>query len=132
MQWCLVTQSCPTLCDPMDCGPPALLSMGILQARTLEWVAISFSRMQWQCRPYRLLQMSKIQHIWGPGYLLIFSLDKGGKIYAQVIIFQNHMKDKLCLTLSPRNCFTDPNPVTSGLSLRIPRGKDSTTHTQRF
>ena len=41
---CLVTQLCPTLCEPIDCGPPALLSMGILQARKLEWVAISFSR----------------------------------------------------------------------------------------
>ena len=39
-----VTQLCLTLCDPMDCSPPAPLSMGILQARTLEWVAISFSR----------------------------------------------------------------------------------------
>ena len=43
MQWCLVTQSWPTLCDPMVCGPPAPLSMGILQARKLEWVAISIS-----------------------------------------------------------------------------------------
>ena len=43
MQWCLVTQSWPTLCDPMVCGLPAPLSMGILQARKLEWVAISIS-----------------------------------------------------------------------------------------
>ena len=41
---CLAAQSWPTLCDPVDCGPAALLSMGILQARTLECVAISFSR----------------------------------------------------------------------------------------
>ena len=38
---CIVTQSCPTLCDPMDYSPPG--SSGILQARILEWVAISFS-----------------------------------------------------------------------------------------
>ena len=36
-------QSCPTLCDPMDCSPPGFSVHGILQARTLEWVAISFS-----------------------------------------------------------------------------------------
>ena len=36
-------QSCLTLCDPMDCSPPGLSVHGILQARTLEWVAISFS-----------------------------------------------------------------------------------------
>ena len=39
-----VAQSCPTLCDPMDCSPPASSVHGILQARILEWVAISFSR----------------------------------------------------------------------------------------
>ena len=39
-----VTQSCPTLCDPMDCSPPGSLVHGIFQAWILEWVAISFSR----------------------------------------------------------------------------------------
>ena len=36
-------QSCPTLCDPMDSSPPGSPVPGILQARTLEWVAMSFS-----------------------------------------------------------------------------------------
>ena len=36
-------QSCPTLCDPIDGSPPGSPDPGILQARTLEWVAISFS-----------------------------------------------------------------------------------------
>ena len=36
-------QSCPTLCDPIDGSPPGFPVPGILQARTLEWVAISFS-----------------------------------------------------------------------------------------
>ena len=36
-------QSCPTLCDPIDGSPPRSPIPGILQARTLEWVAISFS-----------------------------------------------------------------------------------------
>ena len=36
-------QSCPTLCDPTDGSPPGSPVPGILQARTLEWVAISFS-----------------------------------------------------------------------------------------
>ena len=38
-----VTQSCLTLSDPMDCSLPGSSVPGILQARTLEWVAISFS-----------------------------------------------------------------------------------------
>ena len=37
-------QSCPTLCDPIDISPPGTSVPGILQARVLEWVAISFSR----------------------------------------------------------------------------------------
>ena len=41
---CLVTQSCSTLCEPMDCSPPGFLSMGILQARILEWVAMPSTR----------------------------------------------------------------------------------------
>ena len=40
----LVTQLCPTLCDLVDCSPPGSSVHGILQARILEWVAISFSR----------------------------------------------------------------------------------------
>ena len=38
-----VTQSCPTLSDPMDCSPPVSSAHGIFQARVLEWVAIAFS-----------------------------------------------------------------------------------------
>ena len=37
-------QLCPTLCDPIDGSPPGSPVSGILQARTLEWVAMSFSR----------------------------------------------------------------------------------------
>ena len=41
---CLFTQSCPTLCEPMDCNPPGSSVHAISQARILEWVVISFSR----------------------------------------------------------------------------------------
>ena len=46
-------QSCPTLCDPMDGSPPGFPVPGILQARILEWVAISFSD---ACMHAKLLQ----------------------------------------------------------------------------
>ena len=45
-----VTQSCPTLCDPMGCSPPGSSVHGILQARIPEWVAVSFSRRSSQPR----------------------------------------------------------------------------------
>ena len=46
-------QSCPTLCDPIDGSPRGSSVPGILQARTLEWVAISFSN---ACMHANLLQ----------------------------------------------------------------------------
>ena len=55
-----VAQSCPTLCDPVDCSPPGSSIHGILQARILEWVAIFFSRGSSQPR-YR----TQVSHIAG-------------------------------------------------------------------
>ena len=43
---CVCTQSCPTLCDPMDCTPRGSSVHGIFQARIVEWVAISSSIFQ--------------------------------------------------------------------------------------
>ena len=40
VQFSSVAHSCPTLCDPMDCGPPGFSVHGILQARILEWIAL--------------------------------------------------------------------------------------------
>ena len=44
MMMMTMAQSCPTLCDPMDCRPSGSSDHGILQAKILEWVAIPFSR----------------------------------------------------------------------------------------
>ena len=56
----LVAQSCPTLFDPMDCSPPGSSVQGILQARILEWVAISFSGGSSQPR-----DQTQVSHIAG-------------------------------------------------------------------
>ena len=65
----LVTQSCPTLCNPMDCTPPAFSVHGIIQARILEWVAISSYRES--CQPREQTQFSciagKFFTIWATG-----------------------------------------------------------------
>ena len=55
-----VTQSCLTLCDPMDCSLPGLSVPGIFQARVLEWVAVSFSRGSSQPRDW-----TRVSHIGG-------------------------------------------------------------------
>ena len=52
-------QSCPTLCDPIDGSPPGSSVPGILQARTLEWVAISFSN-AWK-QKVKLKSLSRVQ-----------------------------------------------------------------------
>ena len=56
----LVTQLCPTLCDPMDCSLPRSSVFGILQARILKWVAISYSRGSSQPR-----DQTRVSHIAG-------------------------------------------------------------------
>ena len=52
-------QSCPTLCDPIDGSPPGPVVPGILQARTLEWVAISFSN-AWKWK-VKVKSLSRVQ-----------------------------------------------------------------------
>ena len=56
-------QSCPTLCDPIDGSPPGSLVPGILQARTLEWVAISFSNAwKWKVKKVKSEESEKWSH----------------------------------------------------------------------
>ena len=52
-------QSCPTLCNPTDSSPPGSPVPGILQARTLEWVTISFSNAcKWK------VKVKSLSHVW--------------------------------------------------------------------
>ena len=61
-------QSCPTLCDPIDGSPPGSPVPGILQARTLEWVAISFSSAwKWKMRVKSLSRFWLLATPWS-GY----------------------------------------------------------------
>ena len=58
-------QSCPTLCDPIDCSPPGSPVPGILQARTLEWVAISFSNAgKWKVKVKSLSHVRLLATPW--------------------------------------------------------------------
>ena len=52
-------QLCPTLCDPIDGSPPSSTIPGILQARTLEWVAISFFN-AWKWK----VKVKSLSHVW--------------------------------------------------------------------
>ena len=58
-------QSCPTLCNPIDSSPPGSLIPGILQARTLEWVAISFSNAwKWKVKVKSLSCVWLLATLW--------------------------------------------------------------------
>ena len=62
-------QSCPTLCDPIDGGPPGSPVPGILQARTLEWVAISFSNAwKWKVKVRSFSRVRLLATPWTAAY----------------------------------------------------------------
>ena len=62
-------QSCPTLCDPIDGSPPGPPVPGILQARTLEWVAISFSNAwKWKVKVRSLSHVRLLATPWTAAY----------------------------------------------------------------
>ena len=65
---CWVTSSCPTLCDPIDSSPPGSPVPGILQARTPEWVAISFSNAwKWKVKVKSLSCVQLLATPWTAG-----------------------------------------------------------------
>ena len=62
-------QSCPTLCNPIDSSPPGSSVPGILQARTLEWVAISFSNAwKWKVKVKSLSSVQLFTIPWTAAY----------------------------------------------------------------
>ena len=62
-------QSCPTLCDPIDGSPPGSPVPGILQARTLEWIAISVSNAwKWKVKVKSLSRVRLLETPWTAAY----------------------------------------------------------------
>ena len=62
-------QSCPTLCDPIDSSPPGSSVPEILQARILEWVAISFSdAWKWKVKVKLLSRARLFETLWTAGH----------------------------------------------------------------
>ena len=73
-------QSCPTLCDPRDGSPPGSAVPGILQARTLEWVAISFSNAwKWKVKVKSLSRVRLLATPWTAATRLLHPWDFPGK-----------------------------------------------------
>ena len=73
-------QSCQTLCNPIDRSPPGSAILGILQARTLEWVAISFSNAwKWKVKGKSLSRVGLLATPWTAAYQAPPSMDFPGK-----------------------------------------------------
>ena len=117
-------QSCPTLCDPIDGSPPGSAVPGILQARTLEWVAISFSnawkeKWKWSrsvmsnsSRPHGL-QPTRLLHPWDlPGK----STGVGCHCLLHVSLLWCDKNGTLTLQFPP------PNHNTSIIKNNVPNG----------
>ena len=86
-------QSHPTLCNPTDGSPPGSPIPGILQARTLEWVAISFSNAwKWKVKVKSLSRVQLLATPWTAAYQAPLSMDFPGKntgmgCYCLLLIF---------------------------------------------
>ena len=90
-------QSCPTLCNPIDGSPPSSPIPGILQARTLEWVAISLSK-EWKWK----VKVKSLSHVW-LSYPMDWSLP-GSSIHG---IFQAKVLEWVAIAFS-KACMKKP------------------------
>ena len=78
-------QSCPTLCDPRDGSPPGFPIPGILQARTLEWVAISFSSAwKWKVKVKSLSRSGLLVTPWSAAHQAPLSMDFPARVLESV------------------------------------------------
>ena len=108
-------QSCPTLCDPIDGSPPGSPVPGILQARTLKWVAISFSNAwQWKGKVKSLSHVRLLATPWTAAYQAPASMGFSRQeywsgvpspslhhLYIYICMYQFNSVAQSCLTLWP-------------------------------
>ena len=86
-------QSCLTLCDPIDGSPPDSAIPGILQARTLEWVAISFSNaLKWKVKGKSLSHARLIATPWTAAYQAPLSMGFSRQEYWSGVLHQSNQR----------------------------------------
>ena len=95
-------QSCPTLCDPIDGSPPGSPIPGILQARTLEWVAISFSiAWKWKVNVKSLSRVWLLATPWTAAYQAPPSMGFARQEYGSGVPLPTSTNSKVPLHPSP-------------------------------
>ena len=104
-------QSCPILCDPIDGSPPSSPVPGILQARTLEWVAISFSNgWEWKVKVKSLSRVWLLATPWTAAYQAPLSMGFSRQEYWSGVPLPSlmwNLKRYKWTYLQYRNRFTD-------------------------
>ena len=117
-------QSCPTLCDPIDGSPPGSPIPGILQARTLEWVAISFSNAwKWKVKVKLLSRVQLLATPWTAAHQAPLSMGFSRQEYWSGMPLPSP-------TLGTRDTEMRTNyPCLQGLPWWL-RGKESTCNTR--
>ena len=104
-----VAQSCPTLCDPVNCSPSGSSVHGILQARILDWVAISFSRGSCGLRTDQLTT-TKIPLKW---HILERLLKRKEKYaHSKVFLYSNYLLLKIVLIVNRLSLQAQPRKAT--------------------
>ena len=97
-------QSCPTLCDPMDRSLPGFSVHGILQARTLEWVVISFSNAwKWKVKVKSLSHVQLLATPWTAAYQAPPSMEFSRQQYWSGLLLPSPMY--LCRRLQQTNAW---------------------------
>ena len=107
----LDTQSCPTVCDPMNCSLPGSSIHGILQARILKWVAISFSRGSLRPRDW-----TQVSHITGR-FFSIWAIWEACSKMAFLLRspWNNHFYTAAAAVKLLQSCLTLHNPIDCSL-----------------
>ena len=102
-------QSCPTLCDPIDGGPPGCPVPGILQARTLEWVAISFSSAwKWKVKVKSLSRVWLLAAPWTAAYQAPPSMRFSRQEYCSGVPLPSYVPANMSWLL-PQSRHSDPD-----------------------
>ena len=103
-------QSCPTLCDPIDGSPPGSPVPGILQARTLEWVAISFSKAwKWKVKVKTLIHVLLLATPWTAAHQAPSSMGFPRQEYWSRVPLPSPSKDGI--SVKPGRGWFPPNPT---------------------
>ena len=120
-------QLCPTLCDPIDGSPPGSPVPGILQARTLEWVAMAFcNAWKWKVKVKSFSRVRLLATPWTAAHQTPLSMDFPGKSTGVGCRLQN-----ICLSEKPHESNVHTGALTQRSKLWNVRGYIWTTNLDR-